>query len=110
MLNLLHPLGRGRGIWVAPEHDDDDDDNDQFTNQVAFCTRMQVGNYIQPLWETVMPVTAAGAGGHLYNGAVEAFTTLTGASLSFALGYAHLNWEAIQSWGHLACASVGEIC
>ncbi len=36
---------------------------------------VQVGNYIQPLWETVEPVEG---GNHLYNGAVEACTTLTG--------------------------------
>ena len=51
-----------------------------------------MGNYIQPLWETVMPVTG---GSHLYNGVVEALTTLGGASLSFALGYVHLNWKLI---------------
>ncbi len=38
----------------------------------------QVGNYIQPLWETIRPVDQ----GHvnIYNGAVEAGTTLTGLS------------------------------
>jgi hypothetical protein len=36
----------------------------------------QVGNYIQPLWETIRPFDQ----GHvnIYNGAVEAGTTLTG--------------------------------
>ena len=37
----------------------------------------QVGNYIQPLWETIEPVNQGGQV-NIYNGAVEAGTTLTG--------------------------------
>jgi hypothetical protein len=36
----------------------------------------QVGNYIQPLWETILPVNETHV--DIYNGAVEAGTTLTG--------------------------------
>ena len=60
-----------------------------------------------------MPVTAAAAAGavaggsHLYNGAVEAFTTLTGASLSFALGYARLNWALIGEPAMFLSSAVG---
>ena len=63
-----------------------------------------MGNYIQPLWETVMPVTN---NSHLYNGAVEALTTLTGASLSFALGYARLNWALIGEPAMFLSSAVG---
>ena len=71
----------------------------------AICN-LQVGNYIQPLWETVMPVTEAGEG-HLYNGAVEALTTLTGAALSFALGYARLNWALVGEPALFVTSAVG---
>ena len=37
----------------------------------------QVGNYIQPLWETIQPVGQGHADVDIYNGAVEAGTTLT---------------------------------
>lgn len=39
----------------------------------ATCGNLQVGNYIQPLWESDLPVSG---GDHLYNGAVEATQTL----------------------------------
>ncbi len=58
------------------------------------CGNFQVGNYIQPLWETIAPVGEAGEGS-IYNGAVEAITTLTGAALSFALGFLRLNWTLL---------------
>lgn len=50
---------------------------------LAMCGNFQVGNYIQPLWETIHPSSAGdgdhqGRVGHVYNGAVEATTTLTG--------------------------------
>ncbi|XP_023340838.1 thiamine transporter 1 [Eurytemora carolleeae] len=57
------------------------------------CGNFQVGNYIQPLWEEVMK--SNGTSGELYNGAVEAATTLTGAALAFMFGFLHLNWSLI---------------
>ena len=42
---------------------------------------VQVGNYIQPLWETIEPVNPGGQV-NIYNGAVEAATTLTGKTVS----------------------------
>ena len=53
-----------------------------------------------------MPVTEAGEG-HLYNGAVEALTTLTGAALSFALGYARLNWALVGEPALFVTSAVG---
>ena len=45
--------------------------------EVRFCWELflQVGNYIQPLWETIRPVNQTHV--DIYNGAVEAGTTLT---------------------------------
>ena len=40
------------------------------------CGNFQVGNYIQPLWETIQPSTDDNV--LIWNGAVEAATTLTG--------------------------------
>ena len=59
---------------------------------LGMCGNFQVGNYIQPLWETIAPMDGSS---HIYNGAVEAATTLTGAVLSFLLGYAHFNWRLL---------------
>ena len=43
------------------------------------CGNFQVGNYIQPLWETIHPSTnSISENVHIWNGAVEAATTLTG--------------------------------
>ena len=43
------------------------------------CGNFQVGNYIQPLWETIHPSTnEVMENTHIWNGAVEAATTLTG--------------------------------
>lgn len=48
----------------------------------ATCGNFQVGNYIQPLWESVAPV---GGEDHLYNGAVEAAQTLLSESCCSAV-------------------------
>ena len=83
------------------------------------CGNFQVGNYIQPLWETISPVGEAGEA-HIYNGAVEAATTLAGAALSFAFGFVRADWSllgepvlAVLSCGAgavlVAMASTGDI-
>eukprot|EP00095_Tigriopus_kingsejongensis_P007313 maker-scaffold431_size173393-snap-gene-0.28 protein:Tk07313 transcript:maker-scaffold431_size173393-snap-gene-0.28-mRNA-1 annotation:"hypothetical protein DAPPUDRAFT_59074" len=59
---------------------------------LGMCGNFQVGNYIQPLWETISPVQETA---HIYNGAVEAVTTLAGAFLAFILGYVKLNWALV---------------
>ncbi|XP_050735543.1 thiamine transporter 1-like [Eriocheir sinensis] len=68
----------------------------------ATCGNFQVGNYIQPLWESVAPV---GGEDHLYNGAVEATQTLLSALSAFGVGYLHLNWELLGE-GTLAVISL----
>ena len=44
---------------------------------LGMCGNFQVGNYIQPLWETIAP-SVGNKDPHIYNGAVEAATTMTG--------------------------------
>ncbi|XP_063868596.1 thiamine transporter 2-like [Scylla paramamosain] len=68
----------------------------------ATCGNFQVGNYIQPLWEQVLPVEK---GETLYNGAVEATQTLLSALSAFGVGYVHLNWELLGE-GTLAVISI----
>ena len=46
---------------------------------LAMCGNFQVGNYIQPLWEEIKPAADTESSCDLYNGAVEAVTTLVGA-------------------------------
>lgn len=41
----------------------------------ATCINFQVGNYIQPLWESILPFQSNET---LYNGAVEATSTFLG--------------------------------
>ena len=47
---------------------------------------LQVGNYIQPLWEAIQPSEAT-EDTQVYNGAVEAATSLAGALLALAPGF-----------------------
>ncbi|CAL4187848.1 unnamed protein product, partial [Meganyctiphanes norvegica] len=55
----------------------------------ATCGNFQVGNYIQPLWESIAPMAETE---NLYNGAVEATQTALSALSAFAVGYLSLNW------------------
>ena len=50
---------------------------------LAMCGNFQVGNYIQPLWEEIKPAADTDSPCDLYNGAVEAVTTLVGAGEGF---------------------------
>ena len=54
---------------------------------LGMCGNFQVGNYIQPLWEEIKPAGDSDSPCELYNGAVEAVTTLIGAGLALALGF-----------------------
>lgn len=47
---------------------------------LGMCGNFQVGNYVQPLWETIAPVNEDN---HIYNGAVEASTTLLSKNWDF---------------------------
>lgn len=61
----------------------------------ATCGYYQIFNYTQLLWNHVEPSMNAS----VYNGGVEAVTTLVGAIASFSVGYVKLNWDV---WGELA--------
>ncbi|CAH1781615.1 unnamed protein product [Owenia fusiformis] len=56
----------------------------------ATCGNFQVGNYIQNLWDVISP-SRDNPG--VYNGAVEAFSTLSGALIALGLGYVKFNWR-----------------
>lgn len=56
---------------------------------LSTCGYFQVVNYAQGLWEKVMPSQNA----DIYNGGVEAVSTLLGASAVFAVGYIKLSWS-----------------
>ncbi|XP_078522628.1 thiamine transporter 2-like [Lissotriton helveticus] len=49
----------------------------------------QVLNYVQVLWEHVEPSQNS----TIYNGGVEALSTLLGAVTSFSVGYVKINWD-----------------
>jgi len=61
---------------------------------LAMCGHFQVVNYIQPLWETIKP-SSEGDNKVLYNGLVEACTTITGALLTFLFGFLRINWRLV---------------
>ncbi|XP_005993111.1 solute carrier family 19 member 3b [Latimeria chalumnae] len=62
---------------------------------LATCGYYQVFNYTQVLWDHIQPSMNSS----VYNGGVEAVTTLVGAFVSFAIGYVKLDWAV---WGELA--------
>ncbi|KAM9241971.1 thiamine transporter 1 isoform 2-T2 [Dugong dugon] len=59
---------------------------------LSTCGYFQVVNYTQGLWEQVMPSRHAA----IYNGGVEAVSTLLGAVAVFAVGYIKISWS---TWG-----------
>ncbi len=69
------------------------------------CLNFQVGNYIQPLWETIHPFEE----GEIYNGAVEATTTLLGALFVFAVGFLPVRWDKFGDYAILAVSILGGV-
>ncbi|XP_045838275.1 thiamine transporter 1 isoform X3 [Meles meles] len=61
---------------------------------LSTCGYFQVVNYTQGLWEQVMPSLSAA----IYNGGVEAVSTLLGAVAVFAVGYIKISWS---TWGEM---------
>ncbi|EAW90846.1 SLC19A2 isoform 2 [Pan troglodytes] len=61
---------------------------------LSTCGYFQVVNYTQGLWEKVMPSRYAA----IYNGGVEAVSTLLGAVAVFAVGYIKISWS---TWGEM---------
>lgn len=75
----------------------------------ATCGDFQIGNYIQPLWEEVLPsmqnYTFANESNQIqiYNGAVEASYTVLGAGIVYMVSFSSLNW---YKWDDLILAIV----
>ncbi|XP_071798013.1 thiamine transporter 2-like [Asterias amurensis] len=60
----------------------------------ATCGDYQVGNYIQNLWEIIFKKPGnSDLDTDLYNGAVEAITTLTGALSAFLIMFVQMDWR-----------------
>ncbi|XP_067402216.1 thiamine transporter 1 isoform X2 [Emydura macquarii macquarii] len=64
---------------------------------LSTCGYFQVINYVQGLWEMVVPSQSF----KIYNGGVEAVSTLLGAVAVFAVGYIKVSWA---TWGEVALA------
>ncbi|NXX12346.1 S19A2 protein, partial [Podargus strigoides] len=64
---------------------------------LSTCGYLQVVNYAQGLWEMVLPSHST----EIYNGAVEAVSTLLGAVAVFVVGHIKTSWA---TWGEVALA------
>ena len=62
---------------------------------ISTCANVQVGNYIQVLWEEVLPSTGHSDEVSIYNGAVHGATTLAGALAVAAVGFVKVDWVRI---------------
>ncbi|XP_072020041.1 thiamine transporter 2-like isoform X2 [Amphiura filiformis] len=63
----------------------------------ATCGYFQVGNYIQNLWQVIFEKSDSDVN-DVYNGAVEAASTLAGALAAFCVMFLKLNWNI---WGEI---------
>jgi len=61
---------------------------------LGMCGNYQVGNFIQPLWQSVQNSNANDKN-EVWNGAVGATSTFAGALLAFAFAYIKLNWSLV---------------
>ncbi|XP_066479196.1 thiamine transporter 1-like isoform X4 [Tiliqua scincoides] len=64
---------------------------------LSTCGYFQVINYAQGLWEMVLPSRSS----DIYNGGVEAASTLLGAVAVFVVGHVKTSWA---TWGEIALA------
>ncbi|XP_030638057.1 thiamine transporter 1 isoform X1 [Chanos chanos] len=62
---------------------------------LSTCGYFQVVNYVQALWEKVLPSQEV----EIYNGYVETISTLLGALAAFVVGFVKVSWA---DWGELA--------
>ncbi|KAJ8280542.1 hypothetical protein GJAV_G00056070 [Gymnothorax javanicus] len=70
---------------------------------LATCGYNQTLNYVQVLWEHVQPSQNF----TIYNGGVEALSTLFGAASAYGVGFVQVDWA---TWGELAlgsCSALG---
>lgn len=74
----------------------------------ATCGNVQVGNYIQPLWEAISPTwyketnATSGSTGAIYNGAVEATHTLLSSAAAMGIAYFSIQWAR---WSNILLAA-----
>ncbi|XP_791719.3 thiamine transporter 2 [Strongylocentrotus purpuratus] len=60
----------------------------------ATCGNLQVGNYIQNLWDTIFTKSGdENSTENVYNGAVEALSTLLGALSAFLIMFPRVDWD-----------------
>ncbi|XP_071499036.1 thiamine transporter 2-like [Diadema antillarum] len=60
----------------------------------ATCGNLQIGNYIQTLWDAIFTKTGTGTEDqNVYNGAVEAVSTFLGALSAFLIMFPRVNWD-----------------
>ncbi|XP_072539872.1 thiamine transporter 1 [Salminus brasiliensis] len=64
---------------------------------LSTCGYFQVVNYVQALWEKILP--SKDHGFEIYNGYVETLSTLLGALAAFGVGFVKVSWAV---WGELA--------
>nr|DBA34052.1 TPA: hypothetical protein GDO54_001657 [Pyxicephalus adspersus] len=64
---------------------------------LSTCGYFQVINYVQGMWDSVAPSSHS----EIYNGSVEAVSTLLGAVTVFFVGYVKISWS---TWGELLLA------
>ncbi|XP_062407935.1 thiamine transporter 1 [Sardina pilchardus] len=65
---------------------------------LATCGYNQILNYVQVLWEHIEPSSNF----TVYNGGVEAASSLFGATTAYAIGFTQVDWH---QWGELALGS-----
>ncbi|XP_053166908.1 thiamine transporter 1 isoform X2 [Hemicordylus capensis] len=64
---------------------------------LSTCGYFQILNYVQGLWEKVLPFQSS----EIYNGGVEGVATLLGAVAVFVMGHAKATWA---TWGEITLA------
>lgn len=70
------------------------------------CLNFQIGNYIQPLWQEIQ---ADQEDSELFNGGVEAATTLLGALIVALVGLVNFNWSKFGDYAILLISVLGAL-
>ncbi|XP_015228195.1 PREDICTED: thiamine transporter 2-like [Cyprinodon variegatus] len=70
---------------------------------LATAGYMQIFNYIQLKWDHIEPSATSS----IYNGAVEAVSSVVGAAAAFSVSFIRVNWAM---WGELALGLFSAVC